>query len=299
MNPCWQLEKCMVCPRECGANRLQQFGFCGGRALPKVAKAMLHFWEEPCISGENGSGAVFFSGCALRCVYCQNYEISHEQFGREITITHLAKLFEHLQEQGAHNINLVNPTHYIPQIAQALQLAQLHIPVIYNCGGYEKVTSLQSLNGLIDIYLPDLKYFDAQTAKRYSAVEDYFIVATKAILEMQKQVGKAILDDDGIMQKGLLIRHLVLPGLQSESIAILDWISQHLPHDTMLSIMGQYVPMGKAQKYPELNRTLTEQEYDQVLQYLFSLDLENGFVQDLSSAQSEYTPDFDLSGIDF
>ena len=293
----WDLTHCSICPRFCGTNRYQKPGFCGGRTLPKVAKAMLHFWEEPCISGDCGSGAVFFSGCSLRCVYCQNYRISAENFGQEVTVSELAAIFGDLQSKGAHNINLVSPTHYAPQIAEALALAGLRIPVIYNCGGYESVETVQKLAGLIDIYLPDLKYMHRETAAKYSGAADYFAVATAALQEMVRQVGGAQLNEEGLLQKGLLIRHLILPGQTAESIAILDWIAANLPSEVLVSLMCQYVPMGQAAEFPEINRKLRRKEYEAVLAHLFALGLENGFVQELSAANAAYTPEFDLAGI--
>ncbi len=295
-----QSRQCMLCPRHCKAERNIHNGFCGGGSLPKVARAALHFWEEPVISGEEGSGTVFFSGCPLQCVFCQNHNISSGNFGQEITVERLAEIFLELQEQGANNINLVTATHYVPQIIQALDLIgeKLHIPVVYNSSGYETIETLKLLEGYVDIYLPDLKYLDSDRALRYSNAADYSQIATTAILEMFRQVGAVQYDDRGMLKKGLIVRHMVLPDGVEDSVNILQWIAENLPLDDILvSIMSQYTPFHRSAEYPEIHRRLTEEEYETVLDALDDLEIENGFCQELSSASEEYTPSFRLEGV--
>lgn len=268
--------------------------------LPVVAKAFLHMWEEPCISGENGSGTVFFSGCNLRCVYCQNFKISQECYGKEITVGKLSSIFLSLQYKGAHNINLVSPSHYVPQIGQAILKAEgLQIPVIYNSNGYEGIESLKILDGFVNVYLPDLKYYSPEVSGRYSGAPDYFKVAAEAICEMYRQVGTPVLDDDGLIKRGLMIRHLILPGLAGESIKILDWIKANLPGDIIVSLMSQYIPYYRAGDYPEINRRITRREYEKVVNHFIKLGFENGYVQERDSAEEEYIPVFNLEGIDW
>lgn len=288
--------KCNVCPRKCGVVR--NSGFCGMGAAPVVARAALHHWEEPCISGDNGSGTVFFSGCSLKCVYCQNYKISHDDFGEEITILQLRDIFENLIAQGAHNINLVNPTHFTESIIMALTTGErLKVPVIYNSSGYDRVESLRKLDGLVDVYLPDLKYVDSRISDKYSSASNYFEAASAAILEMYRQTGLPDFDDKGIIKRGLIIRHLIIPGQTEQSKKVLDWIKENLPEGVMVSLMCQYIPCGEAEKFPEINRRITEEEYQSVMDYLFKLDLLDGYIQELESADEEYIPDFDLQGI--
>lgn len=264
---------------------------------PVVARAALHFGEEPCISGERGSGAVFFSGCSLRCVFCQNYGISAENFGEEITVSRLREIYQELIGKGAHNINLVNPTHFVRAIAQSLE-EPLPVPVVYNCGGYELVESLRRLEGKVQIYLPDLKYADDRLALRYSGAADYWERAREAIAEMVRQTGPYCLDEAGMLQSGVLIRHLILPGQVKNSKRILDWIADSFPAGTVLvSLMSQYLPCGKAENFPEINRTLYQEEYDEVEAYLFQKGIEDGFLQELSSADDAYIPAFDLTGV--
>ncbi|MCI5808355.1 MAG: radical SAM protein [Oscillospiraceae bacterium] len=264
---------------------------------PVVARAALHFGEEPCISGERGSGAVFFSGCSLRCVFCQNYGISAENFGEEITVSRLREIYQELIGKGAHNINLVNPTHFVRAIAQSLE-EPLPVPVVYNCGGYELVESLRRLEGKVQIYLPDLKYADDRLALRYSGAADYWERAREAIAEMVRQTGPYCLDEAGMLQSGVLIRHLILPGQVQNSKRILDWIADSFPAGTVLvSLMSQYLPCGKAENFPEINRTLYQEEYDEVEAYLFQKGIEDGFLQELSSADDAYIPAFDLTGV--
>ncbi|MGE5586620.1 MAG: radical SAM protein [Clostridia bacterium] len=296
------LRNCRLCPRECGRNRLTgETGFCGATALPRVALASLHHWEEPCVSGSRGSGAVFFSHCNLRCVFCQNHAISHGGFGKDITVPELAQVFLRLADKGAHNINLVTPAHFLPQVAWAIRLARdlgLAIPVVYNTSAYELPESLALLEGLVDVYLPDLKYHSETAASRYSSARDYFTRATRAILEMHRQVGAATFSPDGIMTRGVLIRHLVLPGLAGDSKKVLDWIRANLPRDTYVSVMSQYVPVHLAPDHPEINRRLSPGEYEEVLDHFDEIGLENGFMQDPSSQDSSFTPKFDLGGLE-
>ncbi|CAA7599683.1 Aldolase-type TIM barrel [Acididesulfobacillus acetoxydans] len=292
---------CRACPRECGKDRTRgEKGVCGAAARAKVARASLHAWEEPCVSGSRGSGTVFFSHCNLSCVFCQNYEISQEGFGREVTVGELAEIFLNLQAQGAHNINLVSPMHYPEPVREALIRAGdrgLRVPVIYNTNAYEKAETLRRLEGLVDVYLPDLKYFSDEYARRYSRAEGYFAWASQAILEMLRQVGAPRFDEDGLIERGLLVRHLVLPGLLADSKAVLRWIAEKLPRDVYVSLMGQYTPVYQASRCPELARPLTEEEYDEAIDFFFSLGLENGFAQELDSGDPAYIPEFDLSGV--
>lgn len=262
---------------------------------PKLARAGLHFWEEPCISGKNGSGTVFFSGCSLSCVYCQNYEFSHNGFGKAVTVERLAEIFKELEEQGAENINLVNPTHYALAIKQALDIYRPKIPVVYNSGGYEKLQTLKMLEGYVDVYLMDLKYLSNDRAQLYSNAPDYPEYAEKAISEAYRQQPECVFKD-GIMQKGVIIRHLVLPQGTNEAISAADWVHKNT-QSAYFSIMSQYIPCGKAEEYPKINRKITVREYEKVLNYIFELDLSNVFMQDLSSGKEEFIPPFDLSGV--
>lgn len=295
------LNHCTLCPRGCGADRTQGQGFCGGGPAAKIARAALHFWEEPCISGEEGSGTVFFSGCSLQCCFCQNYKISSGNFGKEVTPRQLGEIFLRLQGQGANNINLVTAGHYVPRVIEALDLvkSRLHIPVVYNTSSYEEVETLRMLEGYVDIYLPDLKYASAERAARYSGARDYVEKAHDAILEMYRQTGPAVFDEDGRMKKGMIVRHMVLPGGVEDAKEVLRWLKTNLPLDHVwVSVMSQYTPFYKSADYPEINRRLNQQEYDQVMDFLEELDIENGFVQELSSAKEEYTPSFCLEGIE-
>jgi len=293
------LENCMLCPHKCGINRIDgKKGRCKCDDKLKIALASLHMFEEPCISGENGSGTVFFSNCNLNCIYCQNYEISNLGKGKEITIEHLAEIFLKQQEKGAHNINLVTPTMYVLQIIEALKIAKskgLNIPVVYNSNGYENVETIKLLNGYIDVYLPDLKYYSNELSKKYSNVDNYFETATKAIKEMYNQVGIAKFDANGLIKKGVIIRHLVLPNHMQNTKNILKWIKENMPADIYVSVMAQYFPTYKAKEDNLINRKLNKKEYNEVLNYLYSLDLENGYIQELGEHEEEYVPDFDLS----
>lgn len=289
---------CNACPRKCNVERnIGEFsrGFCKMPYNAVLARASLHLWEEPVISGERGSGAIFFSGCNLRCVFCQNYEISHENFGKQVSKSEFIDIVKNLENQGAHTINLVNPTHFVPFIKEVFSEYKPSVPVVYNTGGYDDVESIRSLQGLIDVYLPDLKYFDSDVSKKYSNAENYFEKASKAVLEMQRQVGKSLIKD-GIMQKGMIIRHLVLPKNTDQSIKILRWIKDNLPIDTYISLMSQYVPYVKTE-YKELNRRIVTAEYQKVIAEFERLGFENGFMQERSSAQTDFIPKFDLSGI--
>lgn len=289
---------CNACPRKCNVERnIGEFsrGFCKMPYNAVLARASLHLWEEPVISGERGSGAIFFSGCNLRCVFCQNFEISHENFGKQVSKSEFIDIVKNLENQGAHTINLVNPTHFVPFIKEALSEYKPSVPVVYNTGGYDDVESIRSLQGLIDVYLPDLKYFDSDVSKKYSNAENYFEKASKAVLEMQRQVGKSVIKD-GIMQKGMIIRHLVLPKNTDQSIKILRWIKDNLPIDTYISLMSQYVPYVKTE-YKELNRRIVTAEYQKVIDEFECLGFENGFMQERSSAQTDFIPKFDLSGV--
>ncbi|OAT84845.1 radical SAM protein [Desulfotomaculum copahuensis] len=295
------LRHCTLCPRRCGANReAGKNGFCCAPARPKIALASLHFGEEPCISGTAGSGTVFFSHCNLKCVFCQNHEISQGGFGREVDVEQLAQIFIKLQEKGAHNINLVSPTPYVPVISPAIKVARrrgLAIPVVYNTNAYENVETLALLEGLVDIYLPDLKYFSAEPARRYSAAPDYFHAATAAIKEMYRQVGTPVLDKNGLARRGLIIRHLVLPGQVADSIHVLHWIAGNLPREVYISLMAQYFPAHRAVRIPPLDRRLRVDEYEDVVNCLLKLGLQNGFVQEMEAATEEYVPDFNLYGV--
>ena len=293
------LNSCTLCPHNCKVNRLEgKKGRCKCDNTLKIALASLHMFEEPCISGTNGSGTVFFTNCNLNCIYCQNYEISQGGKGKEITIQTLANIFIKQQEKGAHNINLVTPTMYVYQIIEAIKLARkngLKIPIIYNSNGYENVETIKMLNGYIDVYLPDLKYYTNELSKKYSNVDNYFEVATNAIKEMYSQVGNAIFDDNGIIQKGVIIRHLVLPNHIQNTKNILKWINENLPKDIYVSVMAQYFPTYKAKNDSLINRKLNKKEYKEVLNYLYSLDLQNGYIQELGSHEEEYVPNFNLT----
>ncbi|HPT87433.1 MAG TPA: radical SAM protein [Bacillota bacterium] len=290
-------QSCIICPHQCGINRNQgQLGRCLAPARPKIAKTMLHLWEEPCLSGTRGSGAVFFSHCNLRCIFCQNYAISQEENGRELTEIELSDLFLSLEQQGAHNINLVSPTPYVPSIVQALKIAKekgLKIPVIYNTNAFDSPESIALLDGLVDIYLPDLKFYSPEVSQCLAGTREYFSHATKAILTMLEQVGPTYINEEGMMTRGVLIRHLILPGYLEESRVILRWIRDFLPREVYLSLMSQYFPTHRAVHHPKLNRTLNPEEYEAIIDYFLDLGLENGFTQDLDSADPQYVPDFD------
>ncbi|MFR1259395.1 MAG: 4Fe-4S cluster-binding domain-containing protein [Oscillospiraceae bacterium] len=290
-------QNCTLCPRRCGADRTNgQLGFCRHPDKIYAARAAAHYWEEPVISGSFGSGAVFFSGCTLKCLFCQNGVISQENRGKEISTAHLREIFLKLIDDGVQNINLVTPTHFLPSILPALT-PKLPVPVVYNCGGYERVETLRELEGLVDIYLPDMKYSDPKLAGILSAAPDYVEIAKAAIAEMYRQVGSAVIEDE-IMQRGMIVRHLMLPGELDNTLGVLDWFSEAFPKgDVLFSLMSQYVPMGKAKTMPPYDRRITEDEYDAALSYLELLGIENGFTQDFSAATEEYIPDFSFEGL--
>ena len=290
-------QNCTLCPRRCGADRTNgQLGFCRQPDKIYAARAAAHYWEEPVISGSFGSGAVFFSGCTLKCLFCQNGVISQENRGKEISTAHLREIFLKLIDDGVQNINLVTPTHFLPSILPALT-PKLPVPVVYNCGGYERVETLRELEGLVDIYLPDMKYSDPKLAGILSAAPDYVEIAKAAIAEMYRQVGSAVIEDE-IMQRGMIVRHPMLPGELDNTLGVLDWFSEAFPKgDVLFSLMSQYVPMGKAKTMPPYDRRITEDEYDAALSYLELLGIENGFTQDFSAATEEYIPDFSFEGL--
>lgn len=293
------IESCTDCPRRCGAYRGEHGGngFCRAGTLPKVSRIAPHFWEEPCISGKNGSGAVFFSGCTLRCVYCQNYEISAKGEGREITPYDLAQSYKRLEEQGVHNINLVSASHYTGAVLESLELYRPCVPVVYNCSGYESIESLKRLEGYVDIYLPDFKYADDRLAVQYSSAPWYCKTACAAIKEMVRQTGTPCFSGDGMLQSGVIVRHLVLPMHTKNSIAVLELLKEAFGDTILVSLMAQYVPCGLAEKYPEINRKVTAREFCKVSDKLFELELD-GFVQERKAADKKFIPAFDLTGVD-
>ncbi len=294
-----RMEECSLCPRECLVNRQDgQRGYCGMSAEVTIARASLHMWEEPCISGENGSGTVFFTGCPLKCVFCQNRNIAIGSTGTSISIERLAEIFLELQKQGAHNINLVTPTHYVPQIIEALKLAKekgLYLPIVYNTGSYEKVETLRLLEGLVDIWLPDCKYYDKTLAERYSNAPDYFEVACAAIDEMVRQTGEPVFEGD-MMKRGVIIRHMILPGHTKDSRQIIEKLYTRYGDSVYISIMNQYTPLPQMEHYPEINRRITEREYDKVVDHAISIGVENAFIQEGETAKESFIPDFE-SGI--
>ena len=288
---------CMLCPRKCGVDRAAgQRGFCGMPAHPVAARAAGHYWEEPVISGEYGSGAVFFSGCTLRCQFCQNYEISTRKHGFPVDSRRLREIFEKLIAEGHHNINLVTPTHFLPDVLPALE-PRLPVPVVYNCGGYERVETLRALEGKVDVWLPDMKYSDPRLAKALSAAPDYVETAKAAILEMYRQTGPCVIEK-GLLKQGVLIRHLILPGQIDNSVGVLEWIADSFPKGAVLvSLMSQYIPMGPAARIPPFDRRITREEYDTVLSWLYFFGLEAGFIQGPEAASLEYVPEFNGEGI--
>lgn len=294
-----ELKQCKICPHKCKVNRLKnELGRCKCNSDVRIALASVHNYEEPCISGKNGSGTVFFSGCNLNCIYCQNYEISQENKGKVISIEHLAEIFINQQSKNVNNINLVTPTMYVPQIIEAIKIARnngLKIPIIYNTNGYENVETIKKLNGYIDVYLPDLKYYSNEISKKYSKIDNYFEIATKAIKEMKKQVGNPIFDKNGIIQKGVIIRHLILPNHLLNTKNILKYIKKNFDEDTYISLMAQYFPTYKAKNDNLLCRKLTRKEYKEIEKFLYQIDLKNGYMQELGDHEEEYVPNFDFS----
>lgn len=293
-------DKCTLCPRSCKADRADgQKGYCGADKNIKVARASLHMWEEPCISGTNGSGTVFFSGCPLKCIYCQNKKIADGNKGRVLTTGELSKLFLLLQSKGASNINLVTPTHFTPQIAQAIEQSKkdgLTLPIVYNTSGYEKTETLKHLDGLVDIYLPDLKYKSVELSSKYSNAPNYFEIAAAAVSEMVRQTGKPVFDDRGLMRKGTIVRHLVFPSHTKDSKDIISYLYNTYKNDIYVSIMSQYTPLAENLKFPNLSRRVTKREYGKVVDYAISLGVENAFIQEGRAAEESFIPDFDDGG---
>lgn len=289
------LSKCDICPRKCGINREKdELGFCQMKDKIKIARYSLHYWEEPIISGETGSGTIFFSGCNLKCIFCQNYKISSENIGKEISVERLKEICLELQNMGANNINLVTGTHFLPLIKEALILAKkegLTIPIVYNTSSYENVESLKEMEGLIDIYLPDLKYYDNKLAENFSLANNYFEIATNAIKEMVRQTGKPVIEHN-IMKKGVIVRHLLLPNHLEDSKKIIKYLHDTYDEDIYISIMNQYTPIKKFDKYPELNRTLTDKEYDELVNYACDLNITQAFIQEGETCKESFIPDF-------
>ena len=287
--------KCEICPRRCGVDRREKTGFCGVGETLKIARADLHFWEEPCISGKAGSGAVFFSGCTLGCVFCQNRSISAKAFGKEISVSRLREIFGELIEKGANNINLVSPTQFTPWILEALE-EPLPVPVVWNTGGYERIETLRSLEGKVQIFLPDLKYVSSDMSRKYSGAADYFEVTSRAILEMFRQVGPYQMDENGLLKSGVVIRHMMLPGGLADTKRVIDWVTEHFaPHEVLFSLMSQYTPIEGVPR--EISRRLTKTEYRAACTYMENCGLTEGYQQERCAAKEEYTPPFDLTGV--
>ena len=296
-----EYKNCHLCPRACGVNRNEgQLGFCQMTSDLKAARAALHMWEEPCISGEEGSGTVFFSGCTMRCVFCQNHNIAVGSAGKILTVERLTEIFLELQEKKANNINLVTPTHYVPHIREALIQAKrkgLTIPIVYNTSGYEKVETLRLLDGLVDIYLPDFKYYSPLPAKKYSKAGNYFEVARAALVEMYRQVGEPKFDEKDRMKKGIIVRHLILPGLLDDSKKIIKYLYETYHNSIYISIMNQYTPLPWVSDFSELTRRITEKEYEKIIDFAINLGVENGFIQEGETASESFIPEFDNEGI--
>ena len=294
-------EKCELCPRRGGADRKNgAFGFCGGGKEVKIARAALHFWEEPCISGESGSGTVFFSGCTMRCIFCQNREISRGEAGKFVSVERLGEIFLELQEKGANNINLVTPMHYAPQIVSAIDIARkngLSLPIVWNTGGWELSEKVAEVKDYADIWLTDFKYFDNNLAEKFSFAKNYFENASAALEQMVKQTGKAVFDDDGMMKKGVIVRHLMLPGHLDDTKNILRYLYETYGDDIWISIMNQYTPLCSDERYPELLRTVSEEEYDEAVDFACELRIENAFVQEGGTVGESFIPPFDLEGV--
>ncbi len=286
---------CNICPRKCNTDRSIKTGICGVGNTLKIARAMPHFWEEPCISGYGGSGTVFFSGCNLKCVFCQNHEISSGYVGKEITVSRLREIYSELIDKGVHNINLVTPTHFTEEIIKSLK-EPLPVPIVWNSGGYDSTETLRLIEGKVQIYLPDLKYMSASAAKKYSLAPDYPETAKKALVEMFRQVGEVKLDNDGIMEKGMIIRHLMLPGEIENTLDVIDFVSSQFGDRVIFSLMSQFTPNPQC-KLPELQHTVSEEEYNRAIDYMYLCGIENAYIQDFSSAKAEYTPPFDLNGV--
>lgn len=287
---------CNACPRKCNVDRQNTLGYCKSSDKFKLARAALHFWEEPCISGKNGSGAIFFSGCNLGCVFCQNFDISHNCNGVEVSDGKLIDIMKNLVDKGANNINLVNPTHYSAQLLRVFEKYKPPVPIVYNTSGYDSVETLRLFDGIVDVYLPDFKYIRPDKAQKYSKAENYPQVAEAALTEMKRQIKSDVFDDRGIMQKGMIIRHLVLPSNTNASIEALDYLAENFD-DTYISVMAQYVPCGDLSDYKEINRPLTKREYDKVVNHILDLGLDKIFVQELEAASDDFIPDFDFTGV--
>ncbi len=296
-----KMGSCMICPRSCGVNRnIGEKGYCGETDKIRIARAALHFWEEPCISGDTGSGTVFFTGCNLGCVYCQNYDIAHEGRGKEVTIERLSEIYLELEDKGAANINLVTPTHFSPQIKQAIIRSKskgLNIPIVYNTSSYETVESLRDLAGVVDIYLSDFKYFDGLLAKKYSNAPDYPEIASKAFDEMISQQPELVFNDNGILLSGVIARHLVLPGQQEDSKKILEYLYLRYGDSILISIMNQFTHSAPLISWPEINRVLDDEEYQQVIDYALELGISNGYIQEGETAKESFIPPFDNEGV--
>lgn len=282
---------CEICPRKCRTNREESQGFCGAKSLVRIGKVMVHNWEEPIISGKRGSGAIFFSGCSLKCIYCQNFEISSNNNGKDITIEKLADIFKQLEAKGVHNINLITPTHYTNEIIKALKIYRPKVPIVWNTSGYETVSTVKKLKKYVDIYLTDFKYYSPALSKEYSNAEDYFDVCSRAVLEMRKNQPVDIIEDD-LMKKGLIVRHLILPGTVDDSSRIFNWIAENLGSQTYVSLMNQYTPYHQARKHRLLKRRVRRKEYEMLFGKIIELGFENGFVQEKSSSSCQYIPNF-------
>lgn len=296
-------KKCNLCPRNCGVDRSLLTGACNSGDKCKIVRAALHYWEEPCISGENGSGTIFFSGCSLGCVFCQNYAISDgkSEYGVEVTVDRLVEIFYELQDKGANNINFVTPTHYMPHIKEAIIRARkkgFKLPFIYNTSGYEKVDMIKELDGLIDVYLPDMKYFDEELGQTYSKAKDYFKRASEAICEMVRQTGKAEFDENGMIKKGVIVRHMILPNHTRDSKEVIEYLYKTYGDEIFISIMNQYTPVktSRREKYPELGRSITAREYDKVIDYALSIGVKNAYIQEGETNKESFIPNFNGEG---
>lgn len=296
------MKRCTLCPRNCNVDReAGERGVCGvtGEGI-LGARAALHMWEEPCISGECGSGTVFFSGCSLRCIYCQNYEIAHAETGKRITVERLSEIFLELAKKGAHNINLVTPTHYTPEIIRAVLRARacgLTLPIIYNCSGYEKVETLKMLEGIVDIYLTDFKYMESDLAAKFSKAPDYPTIAKEALKEMVRQTGAPVFDENDLMKKGVIVRHLLLPNHLKNAKAVVQYVYETYGNQVYLSLMNQYTPLPQVRHIPELNRKVTDREYEKLLDYAIDLGVEQAFIQEGETAEESFIPSFSCEGI--
>lgn len=289
-----EFNKCNLCPRKCNIDRTKTPGVCGVKDKMIVARASLHMWEEPCISGENGSGTIFFTGCNLKCIFCQNHDISSKLIGQEITIEDFSNICLNLEKQGANNINLVTPTHFVPLIIEGIRLAKdkgLNIPIVYNTSGYETVETIKMLDGIIDIYLPDFKYYNNEYAIKYSHANNYFEYAKESLNEMYKQVGKPIIKN-GLMKKGIIVRHLMLPGLKEDTKKILEYLYNTYQDNIYISIMNQYTPVKTFDNYPELNNKINDNEYDEIINYAIDLGIKKAFIQEGETQSESFIPDF-------